>query len=123
MKYKTIAKSVIGRKHIEKDLPCQDYSLSGNNNGVNFIMVSDGCGSKAHSEVGAQYLCEILFEKVSNEFDDIYQMDDEAAKEYINTFVKEKMISLAKEKGYASVSDVLATYLFSATKEHMATRS
>jgi len=118
MNYKSIAKSIIGRSHIKSDLPCQDYSLTGTNNDVIFAIVSDGCGSKEHSEIASQYICEILLKKITSEFDCIYKMEDGSAKEYINGFVKDEMGVLAKDKGFKSYDDLLATYLFVAVKDN-----
>lgn len=43
----------IGRAHVI----CQDYTLNGTFNGIEYIIISDGCSSAKHSEIGAQILC------------------------------------------------------------------
>lgn len=43
----------IGSTHIV----CQDYALSGSYKNMAYAIVSDGCSSSKHSEIGAQILC------------------------------------------------------------------
>jgi serine/threonine protein phosphatase PrpC len=38
---------------------CQDYALSGNYKDMYYGIVSDGCSSAEHSEIGAQILCHV----------------------------------------------------------------
>ena len=38
---------------------CQDYALSGNYKDMYYSVVSDGCSSAEHSEIGAQILCHV----------------------------------------------------------------
>jgi serine/threonine protein phosphatase PrpC len=45
----------IGSSHII----CQDYALSGNFKDMHYGIVSDGCSSAEHSEIGAQILCHV----------------------------------------------------------------
>jgi hypothetical protein len=46
----------IGRAHEMIGLPCQDYAISGIENGVNFIAVSDGCSASADTDIGARLI-------------------------------------------------------------------
>lgn len=43
----------MGKSH----MVCQDYTLSGSFNGIEYVVVTDGCSSSNFSEVGAQALC------------------------------------------------------------------
>jgi hypothetical protein len=45
----------IGSSH----LVCQDYALSGSYKDMHYGIVSDGCSSAMHSEIGAQILCHV----------------------------------------------------------------
>lgn len=38
-------------------LVCQDYALHGSIDGMEYVIVSDGCSSAEYSEIGAQLLC------------------------------------------------------------------
>jgi serine/threonine protein phosphatase PrpC len=56
MEWQVVAKSVIGVSHIKKEKPCQDYcdySLEEDNQ-VIIGAVSDGLGSKRHSDIGSK---------------------------------------------------------------------
>lgn len=44
----------IGNQHLRGGLPCQDYALSGTFPGGAFAVVSDGCSSAGHTDVGAR---------------------------------------------------------------------
>ena len=44
----------IGEQHLRGGLPCQDYALSGTFPGGAFAVVSDGCSSGGHTDVGAR---------------------------------------------------------------------
>ena len=47
----------IGNTH----MVCQDYALNGSSpdNRLHYSIVSDGCSSSKHSEIGAQILCHV----------------------------------------------------------------
>lgn len=45
----------IGTSHIV----CQDYAIHGEFNGMKYGIVSDGCSTAEHSEIGAQVLCHV----------------------------------------------------------------
>lgn len=50
----------IGNTHIQKNLPCEDYSLSYSDNNLSFAVISDGHGDKNcfRSKDGARIACE-----------------------------------------------------------------
>lgn len=45
-----------GRAHVTSGKPCQDYALTGKHNNVAFAVVSDGCSTGRHTDVGARIL-------------------------------------------------------------------
>lgn len=47
---------VIGKKHITQNAPCQDHALSGQLGEYLFAVVSDGCSSGRHTDIGARII-------------------------------------------------------------------
>ena len=45
----------IGEQHLRLGKPCQDYALSGNFEKMAYAIVSDGCSSGAHTDIGARF--------------------------------------------------------------------
>jgi hypothetical protein len=46
----------IGQAHLTSGTPCQDYALSGCEDGAAYAVVSDGCSTGGHTDVGARVL-------------------------------------------------------------------
>ena len=49
-----IETQLIGKSHVKNNLPCQDYSKQFQDDHITISVLSDGCGSSSHSDVGAQ---------------------------------------------------------------------
>jgi hypothetical protein len=45
---------IVGHAHHEKAQPCQDYALAGPEDAVSWAIVSDGCSSGGHTDLGAR---------------------------------------------------------------------
>jgi hypothetical protein len=45
---------VTGRSHQDSARPCQDYALSGSARGMAWAIVSDGCSTGGHTDIGAR---------------------------------------------------------------------
>ena len=60
--------SKVGASHLPKGVPCQDYSLSLNDENIQMIIVCDGHGSKTYvrSDVGSRLAAEITKEVLMN---------------------------------------------------------
>lgn len=46
----------IGAEHVLAGKPCQDYAISGVHEGAAYAVVSDGCSSGGHTDVGARLM-------------------------------------------------------------------
>ena len=57
---KLIGISRIGPSHIAKKIPNQDSYLCYKNKDFSLIIVSDGLGSKPHSEIGSKAACKAV---------------------------------------------------------------
>ena len=60
----------IGASHVAKGNPCEDYSMSFQNDFVSIAVISDGHGDKNcfRSAKGAQIACEVAVERIKNTF-------------------------------------------------------
>lgn len=58
--------TVIGQRYIEKEKPCEDYSLSCNDDDIHIAVVADGHGDPRcfRSNVGSRKACEITLEQL-----------------------------------------------------------
>lgn len=66
MKFHMFAASIIGKKHLEPGLPCQDSSSTFESDRLQIIAVADGHGGKDYfrSETGSKLAVETVFEQV-----------------------------------------------------------
>ena len=64
----TFNKSVKGASHISSGKPCQDYSISINENGIQIVVVCDGHGGSSYcrSDIGARFASEITVDCLKN---------------------------------------------------------
>ena len=67
--------SCAGMYHKSKNILCQDYSDSGEVNGMRFIVIADGAGSLENSNEGSQLAGEAIVEYVSKNFERLYVED------------------------------------------------
>ena len=80
-KIKVAAVTLMGQKHKNRGVPCEDYSLATEKNGVSVVVVSDGAGGKeyTHARFGSKITCETVSELLVNHFDAVYNENREAA--------------------------------------------
>lgn len=69
MTWKFIARSVVGKSHIERQMPCQDYSGYSllENKDIAVGAVADGAGSAKHSELGAKVTVETVLKELQDQ--------------------------------------------------------
>ena len=65
-RYSAFNCTVIGQRYIEKEKPCEDYSLSYNDETTHIAVVADGHGDPRcfRSNVGSQKACEVTLEEL-----------------------------------------------------------
>ncbi len=56
MKFNVDSHFVIGRDHVRQNAPCQDHALTALGNESSFIIISDGCSSGRHTDIGARII-------------------------------------------------------------------
>ncbi len=114
--WKTAGVYLKGKSHIKSEIPCQDrvYSLSKGNTYV--IALSDGAGSRKHSQYGAEISTKIICKLLTKKFNQLYsQNTDKIAQSLMNTILK-YIIYKAKQMN-SSINDFASTLLFVAVKD------
>jgi hypothetical protein len=108
---------IIGKSHIKNNLPCQDYSNTYQDVNFNIVVLSDGCGSSKHSEIGSKIVVEQTIQLMKNDFDYIITLDPIEGRKYIlnqiNMHLKEKADALDVD-----VKELNATLLFVVVKDN-----
>ena len=78
-KWKQCGTAVQGKDHVSAGVVCQDNVASAEANGVHAIALSDGGGSRKHSQIGSEHstraVCALLVER----FDEIYEAQERIA--------------------------------------------
>ncbi|MBO4637788.1 MAG: protein phosphatase 2C domain-containing protein [Clostridiales bacterium] len=114
------AVTLVGKKHLGRGVPCEDYSLATKKNGVSVVVVADGAGSKqyTHARFGSKAACEVISDLFIDHFDAIYSENREAAvRSLIITAVHIKFADLLKEHQLDSLERLSCTLLFCAVKD------
>lgn len=117
---KVAAVTLMGQKHKNREVPCEDYSIATEGNGVSVVVVSDGAGGKeyTHARFGSKATCEMISELLINHFDAIYNENREAAiKSLLITAVYSKMADIIEEMSLDSLERLSCTMLFCAVKD------
>lgn len=108
---------LIGRAHIANGIPCQDFSKHFQNDHFNISVLSDGCGSSSHSDIGAQIVVNNLIKLITEEFDSIVTMDPITSRKYILENINDQLQSKADDLS-VSIKELNATLLFVAVKDN-----
>lgn len=81
--WKVVGDIARGRSHISADIQCQDRIYSLEKNGVVSFSLSDGAGSCKYSHIGAEIATKVVCELLTENFDELYNLDIEKVKEVI----------------------------------------
>ena len=121
--FKQCSLEVIGKDHVQSNLPCQDKTAYMQKDGVRVVVLSDGAGSKKNSDLGAEVTTKTVAEMVTKNFDDYFLMlenepvrANKLAKE-ITKAVYQNLNKVANEQGNISIIEMSCTLLFVAMKE------
>ena len=108
---------LIGKTHIDNDLPCQDYAQSFQNEHYTIAALSDGCGSSSHSDIGAKIVTETTIRLLSEEFDSIVSMGPIDSRKYILDSINGELEHKAQELD-VDIKELNATLLFVVVKDN-----
>ncbi len=114
---KTAHSFVQGLGHIEKNIPCQDRTLSYTDKEIGVISLSDGAGSCKHSDIGAAIVTNVIVNLFQTNHSKIFEADnlDKLQKYFISNILID-LDKKAKETS-AKLKDFSATLLFVAIKD------
>lgn len=93
------AVTLLGNKHRQRGVPCEDASKAVIKNGVSVVCVADGAGGKAytHARFGAESVVNTITDLLSEHFDALYNENREAA--------VRSLIIAALHVGFAQIMD------------------
>lgn len=114
------AVTLMGKKHEGRGIPCEDYSLAVQRDGVSVVVVADGAGSKqyTHARYGSKSACDSVSELLINYFDALYYENREAAvKSIVIAAVHVGFAALIEKFKLDSLERLSCTLLFCAVKD------
>lgn len=117
---KVAAVTLIGQKHKNREVPCEDNSTAIQKNGVSVVVVSDGAGGKqyTHARYGSRIACDTVADLMINHFDALYNENREAAvKNLLIAAIHANMADAIVEHGLDSLERLSCTLLFCAVKD------
>ncbi|MBO4242740.1 MAG: protein phosphatase 2C domain-containing protein, partial [Clostridiales bacterium] len=117
---KTAAVTIIGQKHRQRGIPCEDSSCTLSRNGVDVVVVADGAGSKqyTHARFGSAGAVNTIAELLTDHFDALYNENREAAvRSLIIAALNITFADLVKEHKLDSIDRLSCTLLFCAVKD------
>ena len=112
--------TITGQKHINRGVPCEDFSLATSANGVSCVVVADGAGSKqyTHAKYGSEACCKTIAALLTEHFDALYNENREAAiRSLIIADIHIAFAQLMKEMELESIEQLSCTLIFCAVKD------
>lgn len=94
--WRTVAASVRGTSHLQSGAPCQDAHLVGNVGPNLLLVVSDGAGSAAHSQLGSELVCQMSALWLDEQLSMGERLDAEAGPQLV-AFLRERLNQKATE--------------------------
>ncbi len=99
---------LIGSDHVLAGKPCQDHALSGKHGAIAYAVVSDGCSSGGHTDIGARFISLSLSAAIREHAErDLPVTADDLARTQ-----EERLRTLALASYPISISDLLATCVY-----------
>ncbi|MCQ2533096.1 MAG: protein phosphatase 2C domain-containing protein [Clostridia bacterium] len=117
---KVAAVTLIGNKHRQRGVPCEDHSIAITKNGVSVVCVADGAGGKnyTHARFGSESICNTIAELLTEHFDALYNENREAAvRSLIIAALHVGFADLIEEHKLDSIERLSSTMLFCAIKD------
>ena len=114
------AVTLMGNKHMQRGVPCEDSSLALERNNVNVVVVSDGAGGKeyTHARYGSKITCETVAQLLTDHFDALYYENREAAvKNLIIAAIHTNMAAAIEKFKLDTLERLSCTLVFCAVKD------
>lgn len=99
--------SCAGKYHSSKNIPCEDYSHSGEINGMKYIVVADGAGSLENCREGAIIAASSIVGYVSKRFEGLFLEDIARVKFFIMNHVLFSIKQAKKDRDLKSFGSTL----------------
>lgn len=112
--------TTIGRKHISREVPCEDASFAVQKNGVSVVCIADGAGGKkyTHARFGSACAVELISDILTEHFDALYAENREAAvRSYFMAKIRIAFADIMAEKELDTLDQLSCTLLFVAVKD------
>lgn len=112
--------TTIGRKHISREVPCEDASFALQKNGVSVVCIADGAGGKkyTHARFGSVCAVQTISEILTEHFDALYSENREAAvRSYFMAKIRIAFADIIAEKELDTLDQLSCTLLFVAVKD------
>ena len=112
--------TIIGNKHISRQVPCEDASFAMQKNGVSVVCIADGAGGKkyTHARFGSACAVKTISEILTDHFDALYSENREAAvRSYLMAKIRIEFADIIAEKELDSLDQLSCTLLFVAVKD------
>jgi serine/threonine protein phosphatase PrpC len=129
-KWKNSQTYVIGKYHINNNLPCQDRTFYLEEYGVKVMALADGAGSQPNSQIGAEIVCKEICELLSENFVEClmyFEYEKENPAKHIlkmkelNKIILNHVVQKLKEKAImmnVPLKELSSTLLFFAIKDN-----
>jgi len=115
--WKTQHGFVIGKSHESSATPCQDYASSFEDDTFNISVLSDGCGSSSHSDIGSKLVVQSTIKMIVEKFDEIISNDPVESRLSILNYINKALLEKASELE-VDIKELNATLLFVAIKNN-----
>ena len=112
--------TTIGKKHISREVPCEDASFAVQKNGVSVVCIADGAGGKkyTHARFGSACAVELISDILTEHFDALYAENHEAAvRSYFMAKIRIAFADIIAEKDLDTLDQLSCTLLFVAVKD------
>lgn len=112
--------TTIGKKHISREIPCEDASFAVQKNGVSVVCIADGAGGKkyTHARFGSACAVQTIADILTEHFDALYNENREAAvRSYFMAKIKIAFADIIAEKELDTLDQLSCTLLFVAVKD------
>lgn len=112
--------TTIGKKHISREVPCEDASFAVQKNGVSVVCIADGAGGKkyTHARFGSACAVQTIADILTEHFDALYNENREAAvRSYFMAKIRIAFADIIAEKELDTLDQLSCTLLFVAVKD------
>lgn len=112
--------TTIGKKHISREIPCEDASFAVQKNGVSVVCIADGAGGKkyTHARFGSACAVQTIADILTEHFDALYNENREAAvRSYFMAKIRIAFADIIAEKELDTLDQLSCTLLFVAVKD------